>query len=577
MLDLIIKDGLIIDGTGRAAFRGDVGVSGERIVAVGEVASPARRTLSAEGLLVTPGFVDIHTHFDGQASWDSELAPSSNNGVTSVVMGNCGVGFAPARADKHDWLINLLEGVEDIPGTALAEGLTWDWETFPDYLDALARRRYSMDVGAYLPHAALRTYVMGDRGADHAQHPSDAEIDDMAALTAEALKAGALGFSTSRTRAHMSRDGRNIGTLHAGARELLGVARALRQSGLGVIQLISDAYQHDDEDAVEAELRLIRALAEGSGRPLAFSLMQVRNAPGRWKHLLAAADHMTRDGLDVHVQVGPRPIGAIMSLASSLNPFLATEAYKALAALPFEARIARLRESEVKRRMLSEFAELRRSSGYWDPRYMFRMADPVDYDPAPDRCIAAEAAQAGREVEDHLYDVLLENEGRQVLWLASLNFVDRDLRAVHEMLTHPHALFGLSDAGAHVATIVDGTFPTTTLTLWGRGSGNRDGLHIPLEALVHGYTQRNAAFVGWRDRGVVGEGYLADLNVIDLAALDVAPPRLVSDLPAGGSRYLQGVRGYRHTIKRGRVTRSDGAATGELPGRLMRGAQEGPA
>jgi N-acyl-D-aspartate/D-glutamate deacylase len=575
MLDLIIKDGVIIDGTGRPAFRGDVGISGERIVEVGEVASPARRTLSADGLLVTPGFVDIHTHFDGQASWDSELAPSSSNGVTSVVMGNCGVGFAPARSDKHDWLISLLEGVEDIPGTALAEGLTWDWETFPDYLDALSRRRYSMDVGAYMPHAALRTYVMGDRGADHAQHPSDAEIEQMAALTAEGLKAGALGFSTSRTKAHMSRDGRNIGTLHARDRELLGVAKALRQSGRGVIQLISDAYQHDDEDAVEGELRLIRALAETAGRPLAFSLMQVRNAPGRWKHLLAATDDMTRDGLDVHVQVAPRPIGAIASFASSLNPFLATPAYKALQALPFEARIARLRDPEVRRRMLDEFAELNRGSGHWDARYMFRMSDPVDYEPAPDRSIAAEAARAGREPIEHLYDVLLEDAGRQVVWLASLNYVERDLRAVHEMLTHPQALFGLSDAGAHVATIVDGTFPTTTLTLWGRGGGSRDGLRIPLEALVHGYTQRNAAFVGWRDRGVVGEGYLADLNLIDLGALDVSPPRLVSDLPAGGSRYLQGVRGYRHTLKRGCVTFSDGAATGELPGRLVRGAQAG--
>jgi N-acyl-D-aspartate/D-glutamate deacylase len=569
MLDLVIKGGTVVDGLARPGFHADVGVSGEHIVAIGRISTPARRTIDAQGLLVTPGFVDIHTHFDGQASWDSELAPSCHNGVTSVVMGNCGVGFAPAHPDRHDWLIGLLEGVEDIPGTALAEGIRWEWESFPQYLDALSTRRYTMDLGAYLPHAALRTYVMGDAGADFAEHPDPAQISTMADLTREALTAGAIGFSTSRTEAHKTRDGANLGTLRAGERELLGIAQALRDAGRGAIQMISDAYQSLDEGFVDSELRLIRELAELSGRPTSFTLMQSPLVPTRWRRLLAAAHAMRRGNLSVRPQVAPRPVGVILGFASSVSPFVITATCRRLMSLPFEARLAALRQADVRAAIIGEFHES--DDGFWDFSRMFRIEDPVDYEPWPERSLAAEAERAGHEPADHLYDVLLEQEGRNLVMLAALNFNGEGVDAIFEMLSDRNVLFGLSDAGAHVGTISDGSFPTTTLSLWGKGS--REGFKIPIETLVHGYTQRNAAHVGWTDRGVVAPGYLADLNLIDFDALAVRPPQIVHDLPAGGSRLLQAVRGYRATIKRGHVTVLDGELTGERPGRLVRGPQ----
>jgi N-acyl-D-aspartate/D-glutamate deacylase len=578
MLDLVIVDGLIADGTGKPCFRGDVGVAGDRIVEVGKVTSAAKRKVNAGGLLVTPGFVDIHTHFDGQVSWDSLLAPSCDNGVTSVVMGNCGVGFAPAHPAKHDWLIALLEGVEDIPGTALAEGLTWDWESFPDYLDAVERRRFSIDVGGYMPHAALRTYVMGTRGGDPTEHPTDGEISEMQRLTLEAVGAGAVGFSTSRTIAHMSRDGGNIGTLKATSRELTGIAAALKHAGRGVIQLISDAYLSSDDDFAAAELDLIRSVAEVSGRPLSFTVMQTNTKPRRFRVLLDAIASMVGAGLRVRAQVAPRPVGAIMSFASSINPFLGTPTFRELLVLPFDQRLARLRDPAMKQKIIAEHGalklnELQSMASGFDK--LFRMSDPVDYEPAPNASLQAEAGRAGRAPAEYIYDVLLEDSGQRTIYLPVLNYAEGNLGCVYEMMTDANALFGLSDAGAHVASICDGTFPTTTLALWSKGC--RTGQRIPVETLINGYTQRNAAHVGWMDRGVIAPGYLADLNVIDLDALQVAPPRLVKDLPAGGSRFLQPIRGYEHTIKRGSVTFTGGKASGELPGRLVRGAQSGPA
>jgi N-acyl-D-aspartate/D-glutamate deacylase len=582
MLDLIITNGTIVDGTGQARRQGDVGLQGDRIVEVGKVTTAARRTIDAAGRLVTPGFVDIHTHFDGQVSWDSQLAPSCVNGVTSVVMGNCGVGFAPVRPDRHEWLIDLLEGVEDIPGTALAEGLTWDWETFPEYLDALDRRRFSMDVGAQLPHAALRAYVMGDRGREHDKHPDDGEIARMQAMTREALAAGAIGFSTSRSMAHISRDGRNIGTLRAQDPELCGIARAIGESGRGVIQLISDAYQSEDEAFAEAELAQIRRMAELSGRPLSFSVMQANNVPTRWRRLLDAAGEMVRDGLVVRTQVAPRPIGTVQSLASTVNLFMGTPTYRSLASLPLEERVEQLRESAVKARIVAEYSSQNLATfknlnvsavNPWRLDRLFRMSDPVDYEPSPEVSLEAEARKAGRDPIEYVYDVLLERSGRQSVFVPLVNYADGNLDAVHAMLTSPTALFGLSDAGAHVATICDGAFPTTTLSLWGRGGAGRD---IPIETLVNGYSRRNAVHVGWHDRGVVAPGYLADLNIIDLERLSVAPPEVVADLPAGGSRFHQKVRGYDYTIKRGSVTMVDGKATGETPGRLVRGRRAAP-
>ena len=573
MHDLIVRNGTIVDGSGGARYRGDVAIDGDRIVAVGEVSGTARETIDADGCIVTPGFVDIHTHYDGQVSWDAMLAPSSINGVTSAAMGNCGVGFAPAHVDKHDWLIQLLEGVEDIPGTALAEGLTWDWESFPDYLDMLAGREYAIDLGAHMPHAALRAYVMGERGGDHLERPTGAEIDRMAALTAEALEAGALGFTTSRTHAHRSRDGLNIGTFSAEDPELLGIAAALRKTGKGVIQLISDAYLTADDDFAATELGLIRRLAETSGRRLSFTVQQTDDAPDRWRHIYGEIDAMVADGLPVSAQVAPRPIGAILSFASTTNPFLLTPTWKRIA--NGADRLTALADPAVRAAILAEHDNIRPSSGFAailtrGYARMFRMTDPVDYEPHESQSIAAEAARAGVDASAYAYDTLLEDGGRRLLYMPLINYARGNLDDVHGMMSGAHVLYGLSDGGAHCGTICDGSFPTTTVALWSGGS--KSGHAIPLERLVHGYTQANATHVGWHDRGVLKQGYLADLNVIALDELALAPPEIVADLPAGGTRLLQQPRGYRRTVKSGVTTFADGEWTGRAPGRLVRGA-----
>jgi N-acyl-D-amino-acid deacylase len=581
MHDLIIRNGLIVDGTGAAGVSGDVAIDDGVIVAVGQVGGTARRTIDAGGALVTPGFVDIHTHYDGQVSWDQVLAPSSINGVTSAAMGNCGVGFAPARADKHAWLIQLLEGVEDIPGTALAEGLTWDWESFPDSLDAIGRRAYTMDLGAHVPHAALRAYVMGDRGGDHTETPTDGEIEAMARLTGEALEAGALGFSTSRTTAHRSRDGANIGTLTAGEAELLGIVSALRKADKGVVQMISDAYLTADDDFARSELALIRRIAETSGRKLSFTVQQSDDAPDRWKHIYSELDAMVADGLDVRAQVAPRAIGAILSFASTTNPFLATPTYRKIAgeAASMDARLAKLADPEVRAQILREHAGMHFPDGFIAIltrgfTRMFRMSDPVDYEPDASQSIGAQAERAGVEVAAFTYDVMMEEGGRRLLYMPLINYARGNLDDVHGMMTGAHTLFGLSDGGAHCGTICDGSFPTTTIGMWSKGS--KSGRKIPLEALVHGYTQRNARQVGWYDRGVIAPGYVADLNVIDPGALTLGPPEIVQDLPAGGTRLLQQARGYLWTVKSGVPTFENGAWTGATPGGLLRGDRARP-
>jgi N-acyl-D-amino-acid deacylase len=579
MLDLLIRDARIVDGTGRKEFSGDVGIQGGRIVEIGRVSGAARRIIDAEGRLLTPGFIDIHTHYDGQVSWDSVLAPSSVNGVTSVAVGNCGVGFAPARPDKHDFLINLLEGVEDIPGTALAEGLTWDWQSFPDYLDALDKRSFTIDVGAHLPHAALRAYVMGDRGADHTQEPSEAEIAEMARLTEQAMAAGALGFTTSRTHVHKSRTGKNIGTLTAPQAELAGIAAAMARSGKGVIQLISDAYLTADDDFATRELDLIAAMAKIANRPLSFTVQQTDDAPERWRLIFKRIAAMVASGLSVKAQVAPRPIGLILSFATTVNPFMVSRTWKNLAqTLTLEERLRVLAQPEIKAAILSEHAA-RTVTGLnagivHGFNRMFRMTDPVDYEPQEAASLQAEAQRAGRPVTDYAYDVFLEKGGRQLIYQPLINYTHGNLDVAHAMLVADNTLFGLSDGGAHCGTICDGSFPTTTLALWSRG--NKSGKRVPVEALVHGYTQRNAAHVGWHDRGVIAPGYLADLNLIDLDALSLSPPEIVQDLPAGGTRLLQVPHGYRYTIKNGAVSFENGEWTGELPGRLLRGARPGP-
>ena len=581
MVDLVIRNGTIVDGTGRAPSRGDVAVAGGRIVGVGpRLAERGHREVDAEGLLVTPGFVDIHTHYDGQATWDPVVAPSSWHGVTSVVVGNCGVGFAPARPseEQHRWLIGVLEGVEDIPGTALAEGLAWDWESFPDYLDALGRRRFALDVGAQVGHVPLRAYVMGERGADPHEGPTAEELAEMARLTREGIEAGALGFSTSRTEAHRTRDGAPLGTRHSSVDELVGIASALGDAGRGVVQLISDAYLSTDEGFVRDELALMRSLVEATGRPLSMSVQQHDQAPDRWREMVGFVASCVADGLPVRAQVAPRPIGVLEGLEASVNPFSRCPSYKEVAALPLDQRVAALSDPERRRRVLAEHGATRDDlfsdlfSGF---HKLFPLGDPVDYEPAPSSSVAAVAARTGRTPADVAYDLLLTDGGRRLLYMPLMNWSRGDLEDVREMLLSPHAMIGLSDGGAHCGAICDASFPTTALAHWGRDRTR--GERLPIELLVHHLTQRTAAHVGWLDRGVVAPGYLADLNVVDFDALALHPPRLVRDLSAGGLRLVQSADGYRLTVKAGAVTFADGEHTGELVGSLVRGTQPSPA
>ena len=576
--DLVIRNGTIVDGTGAPGYLGDVAIDGGVITAVGEIDDRGTREIDADGLLVTPGFVDIHTHFDGQVTWDPIVAPSSLHGVTTIAMGNCGVGFAPAHADTHDWLIGLLEGVEDIPGAALAEGLTWDWQTFPDYLDSLDAKPHTVDIGTHLPHAAMRTYVMGERGADHTEAPTDDELARMAALTREALDAGAIGFATSRTDVHRTKDGTNIGTLTASERELLTIADAMRAAGTGVTQLISDCYQTPDDDFANREMDLIDAFARTSGRPLSFTVQQAFHSPDRWRHLFTRVARMRETGLDVKPQVASRPIGILIGLEATASPFLFTQSVAELAELPLAERVVALRDPERKRRVLEEHAAMvanlpeglfRSIVAGWD--VMFTLTDPVDYELDSSRSIGAQARAAGNDPASVVYDALLERDGRQLLYMPLFNFAHGNFDDLYEMITTPFSLFGLSDAGAHCGAICDASMPTSSIALWSRD--RTGGATIPVEAIVHQQTQRTAAHVGWLDRGVLAPGYVGDANVIDLNALECRIPHLVHDLPAGGRRLMQEARGYRATVKAGTVTFEDGVHTGELPGRLLRGAR----
>ncbi|WP_394658505.1 amidohydrolase family protein [uncultured Novosphingobium sp.] len=575
MFDTVIRNATIIDGTGAPSRVGDVAITGDRITAVGTVAGSGLEEIDAAGLTLTPGFVDIHTHYDGQVSWDSELAPSSLNGVTSIVMGNCGVGFAPVRPEHHGRLIELLEGVEDIPGTALHEGLTWEWESFPQYMDAIDRRRFTIDIGTQVPHAALRVYVMGDRGIDHDAIPTDAERERMEALALEAVQAGALGITTSRSVAHRAITGELIGTLTAENDEIMALARALKTAGTGVFQLITDAYMKGDADFVDAEMGLIERIGRTTGRPVSFALMQTDALPDHWRELQRRAEGWASEGLDIRTQVAARPVGVNLGFATTLNPFAWTPTYRALLGLSVENRVAALATPDVRTAIIAEHRTMAKDAMTAQTQTalskMFRMRTPVDYEPQPEHSVGAEAKRLGRDPAEHTYDVLLEEGGYRLLYFPVINFADHSLDAVHAMMASDRALFGLSDGGAHCGTICDASFPTTAIGFWRHG--NRHGHAFTVEAMVHGYSQRNARYVGWEDRGVIAQGYLADLNLIDLDALVLPPPEIARDLPAGGARLLQRPTGYRMTMKCGQVTFRDGTATGALPGRLIRGAQ----
>lgn len=568
MHDLVIRGGLVVDGTGAPARRADLAVDGERIVAVGGDVGPGRREIKADGLLVTPGWVDIHTHYDGQATWDAELSPSCWHGVTTAVFGNCGVGFAPVRRGAERYLVNLMEGVEDIPEPVLLEGIDFRWESFGQYLDALAAIPRTMDIGSQVPHGPLRFYVMGERGADHAQEPTEEEAQRMGALLEEALRAGALGLTTSRTIKHRARDGRPTPTLSTGSVELNALAHAMRRAGAGVFEANSDFGEGDFER--------LRAFAEISGRPLSLLLVQINHDPDQWRRVLDSIHVANREGVLAKAQVGCKPIGILMGLETSIHPFQLHPAWRELEALPPRQRAERLAGDESLRRRLTEnppeALPVPLRADFMARTY--ELTDPIDYEPAPDRTLEALARSSGRSAWAIALDLMLKHDGRGLLMHTFENYSAGSLDVVRQMLADPHTVCGVADAGAHVGLICDAGAPTFLLSHWARDRKRGEGL--PLELLVRKHTRDTAAHYGLLDRGVLAPGYRADINVIDFEALRLLRPEVVYDLPAGGKRLLQRAAGYRHTFVAGVETLCNDELTGARPGRLLRGAQTAP-
>jgi N-acyl-D-aspartate/D-glutamate deacylase len=568
--DLIVRNGLVVDGSGGAPYVADVAVRGALIHAVGEVRGTAHEEIDATDKLVTPGFVDIHTHYDGQVTWDQRLSPSSWHGVTTAVMGNCGVGFAPCREHDHERLIRLMEGVEDLPFPVLSAGLPWTWQSFPDYLDHLQTRQFDIDVGSQLPHAALRVFVMGQRGADR-EPASDAEVSQMAALAEQAMRAGALGFSSSRTLNHRTSDGKPTPTLNASEQELTGIALGLARAGRGVLQFVSDFAD------ARAEFALLRRVVERSGRPLSFSLVQSPRAPAQWSTLLGLLSEATADGLPMSAQVCGRPVGIVLGLDLTLHPFRSHPSYLAIAELPLTERVSRLREPDVRARLLAETSRTTRGLSATMAQqfeHLFLLGETPDYEPPPEQSVAALASRRGSSPQAVALDHLLQDEGRGLLYLPFLNYAQGDLAPSYAMLTHPDTVPGLSDGGAHVGMICDGSFPTSNIAHWTRDRTR--GPTLPLAHMVRLQTRRTAETVGLYDRGLLAPGYRADLNVIDYAALRLWAPEVVYDLPAGGRRLVQRASGYEATVVAGQITYRHGQPTGALPGRIVRGARPAP-
>ena len=572
MHDLVIRNGTVVDGSGgalRAPGTADIAVDGDRIGAVGPEVGPGRREVDADGRLVTPGFVDIHTHYDGQATWDPEISPSSWHGVTTIVMGNCGVGFAPADPAKRAWLIQLMEGVEDIPGTALAEGMSWNWETFPEYLDELDRMARVVDVSALVPHGAVRAYVMGDRGGHNAEATPD-EIEAMAKVVREAVEAGAVGFSTTRTLLHRAKDGELAAGTTASAAELIGIGRALGDAGAGVFELASDMFDPDGEFA------WMRTIARETGRPVTFNCLQDDLRPEHWRRLVELADEATADGARIVPQVAGRPASVLFGWDSTAHPFVFHETWRTLADLPRADRQARLRDPEVREAMVTERVEVPGLAAFITSAWhkLFPLGDPPEYEPGPERSVQAIAAREDRTPQEVTYDLMMADDGRGLLYIPLLGYAHGDFDALHEMLVHPGSVLGLGDGGAHCGLLCDASLPTYMLTHWVRDRSR--GARLGLEQAVHMQTRSTASLYGFDDRGLLAPGYLADLNVIDLDALAIDAPTMVYDLPAGGRRLVQRARGYGATVKRGVVVREDDESTGERPGVLLRGAQPEP-
>ena len=561
--DLVIRSGSVIDGTGQQPFTADVAIKNGKIAATGRVSGHGDREVNADGALVTPGFVDIHTHYDGQATWSNRMSPSSHHGVTSVVMGNCGVGFAPVRPTDHDLLIELMEGVEDIPGVALSEGLSWEWESFPDYLDYLSKRQFDMDICAQLPHAAMRVYVMGQRGAD--REPATTEdIIEMRRLTEEAIRAGALGFTSSRTLNHRSSKGEPTPTLQAEHDELVGMANALHTMGYGVMEMISDF-----ED-LDTEFELLKSMVGSAGRPMSISLAQGISDHG-WRKILNKIEHANDAGYKMRGQVAPRPIGILLGLTTTLSPFTTRPSFTEVAHLPLDERVLAMADPGRKARILAEptgkgFGTMFRLMD--EGRKIWLMTDPPNYEPNPEDSLNAQAIARGLDPWSYIYDVLLENNGRSLLYTPFANYAQNNLDCCRDMILHKDTVMGLGDGGAHVGTICDASFITSLITHWGRDRVRGEKIDLP--TLIKCQSRDTARAVDLTDRGTLESGMKADVNIIDFENLSVRLPEIVNDLPAGGARLQQRADGYLMTIVNGEPTYIEGEETDSLPGRLVR-------
>jgi N-acyl-D-aspartate/D-glutamate deacylase len=568
MHDLVLRNASIVDGTGAPSFRGDIAIDGDRIVAVGGSAGPGRREIDAQGRIVTPGWVDIHTHYDGQVSWDPYLTPSSWHGVTTVVMGNCGVGFAPVRPGQEEFLIRIMDGVEDIPGAALAEGIDFSWESFGEYLDALSRQERVLDVAAQVPHCALRAYVMGERCHEDVATPE--EIAEMARLTREALLAGALGFTTSRTILHRERGGPLVPGTYCEPEELLAIAGTLGEVGYGVFEMVSDRMGTGPDRAWMVEL------ARKTGRPVIFALAQSDRDPQAYRAVLEDLAQLNAEGLQIKAMVPGRPVGLLHGLQSSLHPFLTHPSFQPLRDRPLAEQLVELRRPELRAALLRE------EPGTKDPiakhfltnwsKY-FALGDPPDYEPTAEQSAEAIAKREDRQPAEVVYDWLLQRDGRQMIYMPLANYAGYDFEVVREFLEHPSTIISLSDGGAHVGLVCDASTPTYMLTHWARD--RKRGPQLGLERAVQMQTSETAKLYGLDDRGEIAVGKKADLNVIDMERLHLHAPEMVFDLPCNGKRLVQRADGYTHTIVSGQVTFENGEPTGALPGKILRGPQAG--
>jgi N-acyl-D-amino-acid deacylase len=579
--DLIIRGGLIVDGSGGDPFQGDVGITGSAITGVGRLTGTAKRSIEADGRIVTPGFIDIHTHYDGQATWEDTLEPSSGHGVTTVVMGNCGVGFAPCRKEDRDRLVQVMEGVEDIPEIVMSEGIPWEWETYGQFLDFVGARTFDIDCASYLPHAAVRVYVMGDR-ASAGEEGTGEDLERMAALVEEAVGVGAIGVSTSQNLFHRDSTGKLAPHVKAGRAELHALAKGLRAAGGGVFQMVPNALSqvHGDSDGpsdvLASGVALVRELAEISGRPVHFTLTDNKNVPREHLEILELVEKITADGLTVYPQILPRPFGVLAGLDISIHPFRYHPSYQPLNDLPLAEKVSALRSPEMRARLLAEepderFGREMQLMLAFRALDSYRLGDPPRYDLDPSTSLAHEAARRGLSTWELALDWLLERDGKQLLLVPMGNHSKPNLAAVSEMLIHPNTLIGLGDGGAHYGLLCDSSFPTTTLAYWARDREGPDRLQI--QDAVRYLSRRNAEAIGLTDRGLLAPGMKADLNVINFDELRLLPPSVRFDLPGGGRRVVQFAAGFDATVASGEVIREHDHATGARPGRLVRGGR----